>query len=104
MNCVGYKILLCYKHYASLQFIVYVYNHYQLCVILGFCHNLNKVFSLLGFYVALIASELPRFWDSVSVPSSRVKKSTNYQSTLHNIPEEQRPPLLPSLCTHMTDK
>jgi len=68
----------------------------------GFCCNVNEVFTLLGFYAAFIGRWLPMFWDSQSDPFSRVKQSrrligcpetsvTNYQTKLHNIPEEWKP-------------
>jgi len=65
----------------------------------GFCCNVTEVFTLLGFYVAMTGRWLPMFLDSQLDPFSRVKQSrrligcpkmsvTNYQTKLHNIPEE----------------
>jgi len=69
---------------------------------LGFCCNITEFFTLLGFYAALIGRWILMFWDSQMDPFSRVKQSrrligcpetsiTNYQTKLHNIPEEWKP-------------
>jgi hypothetical protein len=35
----------------------------------------EEICALLGYYAVLNGNPLPTFWDNVSVPSSRVKKS-----------------------------
>jgi hypothetical protein len=35
----------------------------------------REICALLGYYAVLNGNPLPTFWDNVSVPSSRVKKS-----------------------------
>jgi hypothetical protein len=67
-----------------------------------------KVFALLGGYAVYVGSHLPKFRESISVPSSRIKHSwplnmdtrgcpemsvNNYQHTLCNSSEESRPHL-----------
>jgi hypothetical protein len=44
-------------------------------VISGLCCDVDKICTLLGYYAALNGNPLPTFWDSISVPSSGVKKS-----------------------------
>ena len=80
-----------------------------LCVISGFHRDVVEIFALLGYYAALNGSSVLTFRDNLSVPSSRVKKSSstswflkigekgcpetsaqNCHSTLCNIPEERR--------------
>jgi hypothetical protein len=78
-----------------------------LTVISGFHLDLDEICALQGHYAASSGNPLPTFRDSVSVPSSSIKKSKNkslkmvpircpetsvmdYNSTLHNIPEERR--------------
>jgi hypothetical protein len=73
-------------------------------VISGFCHNVDEICALLGYYTVYSANSVPTFQDNLQVPSSRVRKSKkmgwigcpktlvqNYHSTLHNIPEDHRP-------------
>ena len=77
-------------------------------VITGFRRDINEICALLGYYAASCGNPLPTFRDSVSVPSSRAKKSKktwplnmgpirypetsvkDYHSTLRNTPEECR--------------
>jgi hypothetical protein len=73
------------------------------CVISGFFHSVNEIFALLGCYAKLIDSLLLtcRFHlQGLSSQRRRLKMELlgcpemllmNYQSTLRNIPEEQRP-------------
>jgi hypothetical protein len=42
---------------------------------LGFRCDVDEICALLGYYTALSGNPLLTFWDNVSVPSSRVKKS-----------------------------
>jgi hypothetical protein len=76
----------------------------------GFCRDVDQIWALLGYYAALSGSSVLTFRDNLSVPSSRVNKSSswaywplkmgpivcpetsvqNYYSTLRNIPEERR--------------
>ena len=42
---------------------------------LGSCLDSREIRALLGFYAAYSGNPLPTFWDNLSVPSSRVKKS-----------------------------
>jgi hypothetical protein len=74
-----------------------------LTVISGFRRDADEICDLLAYYAASSGNPLPTFRDSVSVPSSRVKKYSvflemrpigypetsvkDYHSTLHNIPE-----------------
>jgi hypothetical protein len=66
-------------------------------MISDFYQSVNEVFTLLGYCAALIDSLLKTFRDFLNVPSSRrligcpETAVTNYQLTLHNIPEQQRP-------------
>jgi hypothetical protein len=43
--------------------------------IAGCCDGVDEVFILLGCCAAYVGSCLPIFWDSLSVPFSRVKQS-----------------------------
>jgi len=60
-------------------------------VISGFCRAVNEIRTLLGFYTAYIGTFLLTFRDILFVPSSEVKQSKNYHSTLRKIPKERRP-------------
>jgi hypothetical protein len=53
---------------------------------------------LMGCYTEFNSSQLWKFWDDLS-PKTSV---TNHQSTLHNIPEQQRCLLLPVLGTNVS--
>ena len=68
------------------KFILQAVHLFKFCILLhemcnirkpynrsGFCCNVTEVFTLLGFYAALIGTWLPMFWDSQSDPFSRVK-------------------------------
>jgi len=80
-----------------------------LCLISGFCHEVDDVFTLLGYYEAYVGNSLPMIQDNLLLPPLRVKKFEksfdfltlkmgplgcpktsvrNYNHTLHNIPEE----------------
>jgi hypothetical protein len=97
-----------------------VWSWITLCQISGFCYGVVEVFTLLGRYMAQVGMWLPTFWDSLLVPSSRIKQfilfglvtledgtnklsqtsGTTYQPIPHNILEEQRPwIILVFLCT-----
>jgi len=52
-------------------------------VISGSCHSVYKIFALLGCYLAYIGDSLPTFRDNPSVPSTRVKKSSNLLGLLN---------------------
>jgi hypothetical protein len=61
--------------------------------------NINDIFALLGYYAALSGSNVPTFWENLSVPSScplkmgatRPETSVrNYHSMLRNIQEGRR--------------
>ena len=54
----------------------------NLCVITIFCHGVNDIFSLLGFYTAQIARLLQAFWDNQLVPFSRVSNPRRMLGTL----------------------
>jgi len=82
-------------------FMVQIYDIYTyiLWQISGFCCGINGFFAVLGCYAAHIGSYLLMLWDSLLVPSYRVKMRliacpktsvNNYKSMLCNIPEEQR--------------
>jgi hypothetical protein len=43
-----------------------------LILISGFCHNVDEICALLGYYTASCGNCLPTFQDNVSVPSSRI--------------------------------
>jgi hypothetical protein len=47
------------------------------CLISGFRRDADEICAPLGFYAALNGSFVPTFRDNLSVPSSRVKQSTN---------------------------
>jgi hypothetical protein len=62
----------------------------------GFRCSVNVIFALLRYYVAdwWLVMDVQALWDNLSVPSTRVKQpKTNYQSTIHNIPQEEIPVL-----------
>jgi len=90
----------------SLLYIISV-----LCLISGFCREVDDVFTLLGYYAAYVGNSLPMIQDNLLLPSSRVKKFEksfdfltlkmgllgcpkmsviNYNHTLHNIPKDCR--------------
>jgi hypothetical protein len=50
----------------------------------GFCHSLNEICDLLGFYAPENISFLPTFQDNLSGPSSRVKQSKKKYLTLED--------------------
>jgi len=53
------------------------------CVVSGFRHGASDVFSVVGYYAALMCIQLPTFRDSQSVPSSVMKQSNeNYFWTI----------------------
>jgi hypothetical protein len=79
----------CYEKTHLLYSVVNNYHH-EIC-------------ALLAYYAASNGNPLPTFWETVSVPSSRVKMSfkmgtircpetsvKDYYSTLRNIPEERK--------------
>lgn len=71
--------------------------HERSCVISGYRGGVNEAFVILGFYA--------EFRNSLSVPSSTFKQSgNNYQSTLHNVPKEERPQERSFEHTHMKDR
>ena len=60
-------------------------------MISGFCHDINEICALLGFYKAQSGNPVPTFQDNLLVPLSSGKRLvSNYQSTLHKNPEERR--------------
>jgi hypothetical protein len=79
-----------------------------LCVISGFCRDVDNIRALLGYYSASSGNSLPTFRDNVSVPYSRVTNFgtasslkmgpircsatsvKDYHSTPHNIAENRR--------------
>jgi hypothetical protein len=46
-----------------------------LILISGFRREVDEICALLGYYAASCGNFLRTFWDNVSVPSSRVKKT-----------------------------
>jgi len=42
-------------------------------VISGFCHEVDKICALLGYYTAYSGNSLLMCWDEISIQSSRVK-------------------------------
>jgi hypothetical protein len=46
-----------------------------LCLISGFCRDVDEIFGLLEYYAELSGSSVLTFRDNISVSSSRVKKS-----------------------------
>jgi hypothetical protein len=86
-----------------------------LWIISGFRRDVDEICPLLEYYAALSGSSVPTFWDNLSVPSSRAKKSLkmeqigcpessvqNYHSTPRNIPQERRSQASPSF-TYQTN-
>jgi hypothetical protein len=82
----GIRILYTWRHNCNLFQKSYGYfvnkhlmsaerNYSVLSVISGFRRDVDEIFALLGCYAASNANALPTFRYSVSVPSSRVKKS-----------------------------
>ena len=51
----------------------YLKNNILVCVISGFCRDVDEICALLGCYAAIV----PTFRDKLSVPPPRVKKSAN---------------------------
>jgi hypothetical protein len=54
----------------------------ELSAISGFCHDVDEICALLGCYAALSGNPFPTFLDSLSIPSSRVKKSKKKEKKL----------------------
>ena len=52
-------------------------------VISGFCCSVYEIFALLGCCLEYIGDSLPMFWDNLSVPSLRVRKSTSLLGLLN---------------------
>jgi hypothetical protein len=50
-------------------------SKFILCVMSGFRGEVDENCDLLGYYAASSGNSLPTFRDSLSIPSSRVKKS-----------------------------
>jgi len=52
-------------------------SHDEMCkmVISSFCHSVNEIFTHMGCYAAPIGSQMPMFWDNLSISSSRVFSS-----------------------------
>ena len=46
-----------------------------LCVISGFRREVVEMRAPMGYYAAYSGDSLPTFWDNLSAPSSRVRKS-----------------------------
>jgi len=46
----------------------------KLCVISGFCDEVDETRALLGYYTVSSCDFLPTFRDNLSIPSSRIKK------------------------------
>jgi hypothetical protein len=46
------------------------------CVISGFCCGVDEIYTFLENYIVSYGNPLPTFQDNVSVPPSRVKKSS----------------------------
>jgi hypothetical protein len=40
-------------------------DHEGTCVILGFCHGVNEIYIVLGFYTAYIGTLLLAFWENL---------------------------------------
>jgi len=40
-------------------------HHEGTCVILGFCHGVNEIYIVLGFYTAYIGTLLLMFWENL---------------------------------------
>jgi len=83
-----------------------------LCMISGFCHEVDENYLLLGSYAASSGNSLPTIWYNLSFPSSRdswpSKKRPigcpktlvrNYDYSLCNIPEECSFPLHCAVCS-----
>jgi len=68
-----------------------------ICVISGFCREVDENCALLGYYAASSGNSLRTFRGNLSVPSSRAngpigcpeKSVTNYQYSLRNDAEER---------------
>jgi hypothetical protein len=54
----------------------------NLCVITVFCHGVNDIFSILGFYTAQIDRLLQMFWDNQLVPFPRVRNPRRIPGTI----------------------
>jgi hypothetical protein len=54
--------------------ISHINNRFS-CVISGFCHDVDEICTVLGYYTVMSDGSAPTFQDTISVPSSRVKKS-----------------------------
>jgi len=69
-------------------------------MISGFCHEVDEICALQGYYTVYGGNSLPTFRDNLQVSSWRVKKVgligcpkmsvRNYHHMLHNIQEECR--------------
>jgi hypothetical protein len=56
----------------------------NLCVITVFCHGVNDIFSILGFYAAQIGRLLQTFKDNQLVPFSRVSNPRRMLGTIRH--------------------
>jgi hypothetical protein len=57
------------------------------CAISGFLRDVDETYGVLGYYAALSGSSVPMFRDTLSVPSSRVKKSESFRNILNILSE-----------------
>jgi hypothetical protein len=103
--------LTCAVHWHSDSLRGWDDNYFWVCGISGFCCQVDEIWALKEYYIALSGSSIPTFRDKLSVPSSRVKRMgpiactetsvQNYHSTLRNIPQQIRyHRLLRTFCKH----
>jgi len=59
-------------------------------VISGFRHQVDEICALLEYYAAQSRNAIPTFWESLSVPSSRVKKRRYGITTLQSVISQKR--------------
>jgi hypothetical protein len=76
-----------YGNQCTIKRTAGVQNRKKFCVQRTFMY---EICTLLGYNTVQSNNSVLKFQDNLSVPSSGLKKSKNYHSTLHNIPEEGR--------------
>jgi hypothetical protein len=76
--------------HVSILLLVTALEYVQTCVISGFRRGVNEALAALGFYVVLVFTSVSG--KNYEYESDGLSRNVgNYQSTLHNIPEERRP-------------
>jgi hypothetical protein len=51
--------------------VTFYFAKVDVCIILGLCHEIDEIWTLLGYYAAYNGNSLPTFRVNLSIPSSR---------------------------------